>query len=238
MRNWEVIDTGRASAQKNMDIDQALLNDASNLKNPTIHFYEWEGPCATYGYFSKPEDFLDLSQVKKYGLNLGRRPTGGGIIFHLTDLAFSVIVPACHPSYSLNTLDNYALINRAVIEAIHNFTGEHLGANLFSRANFKPDPLSNKFCMAKPTVYDVMIDGKKVGGAAQRRTKHGFLHQGSISLALPPKKLLNNILIQKEEILKAMESCSYTLLKDEISTDTLQNARKTLRNLLAESLQR
>jgi len=236
MSKWKIIDTGRASAQKNMDIDCTLLEDAVNTKTPIIHFYEWEGSCATHGYFSKPEQFLDMNQVMAHGLNLGKRPTGGGIIFHLTDLAFSTIVPASHPAYSLNTLENYAFINNAVIHAIHKFTGNHLNAALYGSSPEQRDSLSNKFCMAKATQYDVMIEGKKVGGAAQRRTKDGFLHQGSISLAMPPNNLLENVLKDKDQVLKAMESCSYVLLAGDVSEKALDEARNELRFNLKETL--
>jgi lipoate-protein ligase A len=52
--------------------------------------------------------------------------------------------------------------------------------------------------MAKPTKYDVMWEGKKVGGGAQRRTKYGFLHQGTISLGRPDEEFLSGILLDKE----------------------------------------
>ena len=61
---------------------------------------------------------LDLKALEASGLHLARRPTGGGIIFHLTDFAFSVLIPANHPSFSQNTLENYALVNRPVAFAI------------------------------------------------------------------------------------------------------------------------
>ncbi len=35
-------------------------------------------------------------------------------------------------------------------------------------------------CFANPVRADVMIDGRKVAGAAQRRTRAGLLQQGSV----------------------------------------------------------
>ena len=35
-------------------------------------------------------------------------------------------------------------------------------------------------CFANPVSADVMVNGQKVAGAAQRRTRSGLLHQGSI----------------------------------------------------------
>jgi lipoate-protein ligase A len=39
---------------------------------------------------------------------------------------------------------------------------------------------SRHLCFANPVSADVMIDSRKVAGAAQRRTRAGLLHQGSI----------------------------------------------------------
>jgi lipoate-protein ligase A len=42
---------------------------------------------------------------------------------------------------------------------------------------------SRHLCFANPVSADVMIDSRKIAGAAQRRTRAGLLHQGSIQLA-------------------------------------------------------
>jgi len=42
---------------------------------------------------------------------------------------------------------------------------------------------SRHLCFANPVRADVMIDSRKIAGAAQRRTRAGLLHQGSIQLA-------------------------------------------------------
>jgi lipoate---protein ligase len=236
MNKWKIIDTGLGSAQQNMDIDKKLLEKVGKDPQPIVHLYEWEGLCATYGYFAKPAELLNMEGVKQYSLQLGRRPTGGGVIFHVCDLAFSVIVPATHPRFSLNTLDNYAFINEAVIRAIKRFTGESLSPSLYDHEQLQQRQMEDNFCMAKPTQYDVMVDGFKVGGAAQRRTKEGFLHQGSISLAMPTKDFLKAVLRVDSNIFDAMQACSYTLLDGQISSKELEHARLEMRQHLLDSL--
>jgi lipoate-protein ligase A len=42
-------------------------------------------------------------------------------------------------------------------------------------------------CFENPVLHDVLVRGRKVAGAAQRRTRAGLMHQGSIQpLKLPP----------------------------------------------------
>lgn len=236
MTKWKIVDTGVGSAQKNMDIDRKLLEDIGVNPQPILHLYEWEGLCATYGYFAKPLDLLNMKGVEEYRLQLGRRPTGGGIIFHISDLAFSVLIPSTHPRFSLNTLDNYALINQAVIDAIRRFTGGKLMPRLYDHEPMEGRQTGEHFCMAKPTQYDVMVDGLKVGGAAQRRTKEGFLHQGSVSLSMPPLDLLRGVLRPDSKIYDAMRAVSFTLLEGDVSVGELEKARLEMRRYLSESL--
>ena len=42
-----------------------------------------------------------------------------------------------------------------------------------------------KPCFANPVPFDLLAAGQKIAGGAQRRTRYGLLHQGSIQGALP-----------------------------------------------------
>jgi lipoate-protein ligase A len=225
---WQVIESGFLAPESIMAKDAALLAELDPKGPSLLHFYEWDAPCLTYGYFTDPAGYLDLEALQRYGVQKARRPTGGGIIFHLSDLAFSILVPAHHPCFSLNTLDNYAFINQKVAEAIISFTGSCLMPNLSADKCKECHP----FCMAKPTQYDVMIQGKKVGGAAQRRTKQGLLHQASLSLLFPPVDLLQNVLKEQEMILKEMQEHSYCLLPASTSVQELPEVRSQLKDVL------
>ena len=59
---------------------------------PLLHLYQWDGPSATYGYFIDPSKYLDLNKLRQHHVALARRPTGGGIVFHIWDLAFSFLI--------------------------------------------------------------------------------------------------------------------------------------------------
>lgn len=228
---WKILHSGVESAQNNMDIDQKLLHGISCRDCPLLRFYDWEGPSATYGYFINPLNYLEQKGIEKMRLQLGRRPTGGGIVFHLTDLAFSVIIPASHPAYSLNTLDNYAFINRQVARAVVNFKKE-TSPILLQTDKKAVDSASSHFCMAKPTIYDVMVEGKKVGGAAQRRARAAFLHQGTISITMPDDVFLAAVLKPENQVLEAMKSHTYMLMASSSNGPQLKEAREELRRLL------
>lgn len=197
-----IVDLGVMNAQQNMDSDYERLRKTKSSDSPSLRFYKWEKPALTYGYFSKP---LNAS------IDQGRRPTGGGLIFHTCDLAFSVIIPAESSYLSSNTLENYRFINQIVQKAL-------------IKLKFNPLFLENRmptssYCMAEPTLYDLLIDGKKAVGAAQRKVKEGLLHQGSISLRLPG--IEEKLFLQDDLIYQTMLRETFPL---NLSASTVQEA--------------
>jgi len=226
--SWKVVDTGIMSAAQNMAHDVSLLNELeASSERAILHLYEWKLPSATYGHFIDPNVYLTKEAFLL--LDLAKRPTGGGIIFHTTDWAFSMLIPAGHEAYSINTLDNYAFVNHLVIEAISHFSGREANLSLLPNHLQGVDKHSAHFCMAKPTKYDVMLGGKKVGGGAQRRTKNGYLHQGTISLALPDRDLLNKVLQPDTCVYEAMLKNTSTLLPFNSTSRDLAEATKLIR---------
>lgn len=229
-----VVETGKRSAIENMALDEALLADIEHEDDMILHLYEWEKDAATYGHFLDPADYLNMQEVERLGLQLAKRPTGGGIIFHLTDLAFSVLVPAKHPTFSLNPLDNYHTINSKVLQAITQFSGTPL--ELLPEENAPELGECKHFCMAKPTKYDLMLGGKKIGGAAQRKTKEGYLHQGSIYLAALPDAYLSAVLKEGSPVLEGMKQHGLSLLPSDWTPAMLADARNQLTLLIKNAL--
>ncbi|HSX10656.1 MAG TPA: lipoate--protein ligase family protein [Chlamydiales bacterium] len=224
----QILDTGVASAEENMRFDEELLE---GLAVPTLHLYQWALPSATYGYFIKPEKHLDLGKAAGRGLDLARRPTGGGIVFHIWDVAFSFLMPSNHPAFSQNTLENYQFVNRAVLEAMRTLFVLREPVELIAQNGPNLGPDCQNFCMAKPTQYDVVHKGMKIAGAAQRKRRQGYLHQGTIALAKPDFGLLNEVLLSKSDVLAAMMTYSFAPLErvdDEV--------RQDLQKLLADKL--
>lgn len=222
---WEIIDSGRADPSAIMTKDALLLEQLHTDSLPIIHFYEWSVPCLTYGYFTDVAVHIDLPAMSKMGWQAAKRPTGGGIIFHLTDFAFSVIIPVTHSSFSQNTMENYAFVNHLVAQAI---------ASLGSTKLLQPATCSSScssFCMATPTVFDLIIEGRKVGGAAQRRTKKGLLHQASLSLCPPPFDLLEKVLKNQDIVTLMKENSEYLFPR---SCD-LEKSRSQVKQLLVKS---
>jgi lipoyl(octanoyl) transferase len=166
------------SAAVNMAIDEALSETAVE---PSIRFYRWRSPALSFGYFGK------FSHVATYApaRDVVRRWTGGGIVFHGDDLTYSIVIPAGYPAFDESSTAIYEKIHRALANAL-NRVGERAvvaggvdsgGIALSKHAAFHA---SGYNCFANPVRADIMINDRKIAGAAQRRTRRGLLQQGSI----------------------------------------------------------
>lgn len=222
---WELLNTGIKTAEENMQLDRSLLEKLSPQGPAILHLYRWKTPSATYGHFIKPHTLLNLEAAQKHHLALAKRPTGGGMIFHVSDLAFSVLMPAQHEKFSENTLENYHYINHKVLVAVQSVMKE-ASIELLPEAPAAVEDSCQNFCMAHPTIFDVMIGNKKIAGAAQRQRKQGFLHQGSISIAMPDERLLEEVLLPDTQVLKTMKA--HTLLQGVWSLQDLEEIRAML----------
>lgn len=229
--NWELLDTGTRQAVENMAIDDRLLTEIEGKKRGILHFYDWETPSLTYGYFTNPSDWIDEAEACRLGVSLARRPTGGGVLFHIWDFAFSLVLPKGHPALKDTALENYEWINQTVFEGIKTFLPASSTCTLIENMQSPSQDPKEKFCMAKPTVYDGIVNGRKLIGAAQRRRKGGLLHQATISLFTPDWKMAEALLSKKEgvgrEIVSAMQEVTFPLFSQPIP-----NVKTTLKQLI------
>jgi len=164
------------SAAMNMAIDEALLETAVV---PSIRFYHWRSPALSFGYFGKFSDVAIYAAER----DLVRRWTGGGIVFHGDDLTYSIVIPESDPVFDESSIAIYEKIHRALCAALVK-TGQRAVVAVdpagFSAATRAAVNASGYNCFANPVRADVMMDGRKIAGAAQRRTRRGLLQQGSI----------------------------------------------------------
>jgi lipoate-protein ligase A len=171
-------DTAAHSAAMNMAIDEALLEQAAV---PSIRFYQWHSPALSFGYFGK---FVDVASYAGER-DLVRRWTGGGIVFHGDDLTYSIVIPASDAAFGESSISIYKKIHQTFCRVL-NAIGERAvvaGGVESGRGGFAKGAAATAggcSCFANPVRADVMIDGRKVAGAAQRRTRSGLLQQGSI----------------------------------------------------------
>ncbi len=160
-----------------MAVDAALLEAAAAPGQPVLRFYSWTQAAASFGYFQKYAEVAEATRLRP----LVRRPTGGGLVPHDADWTYSVAFPPTAAWYGLKAVESYRRMHEWVRAAF---------LNLDIRTELAADcrkALPGQ-CFAGYEKFDVLWQGKKIAGAAQRRTRDGLLIQGSVQP--PPIKIL------------------------------------------------
>jgi lipoate-protein ligase A len=155
--------------------DEALLEAAPRLGRPVLRLYGWTEAAATFGYFQKFTEIQRLTELRP----LIRRPTGGGLVPHDADWTYSLAFPQGDPWHQLKAVESYRRAHEWIQTA---FSLAHLATEL-SPCCHKEVPGQ---CFIGAEQFDVLWEGRKIAGAAQRRTRDGLLIQGSIQ---PPPGL-------------------------------------------------
>ena len=161
-------EAGAHSAAMNMAVDEVLLERATY---PVVRFYRWRSPALSFGYFGR---FTDVASYQNER-DLVRRWTGGGIVFHGADLTYSLVIPVSDVAFTKSSRSIYQQIHQSLCRV---FLTDGKPAELLAVAAVYDCHYND--CFENPVLADVIIDGRKIAGAAQRRTRCGLLQQGSI----------------------------------------------------------
>ncbi len=175
MSAWLVLDSGVGPPAWNMALDEALMEHAKLAGVPTLRFYGWSEPAATFGYFQKYSEVEQMTPLRP----LLRRPTGGGLVPHDHDWTYSVIIPPGDPWYELSAVQSYERVHRWIALSLARF-------NLQTSLSVKSWKDAPGQCFAGAERFDLLKGGRKIAGAAQRRSKQGLLIQGSLQ-PVPPE---------------------------------------------------
>ncbi len=153
-----------------MAMDEVLLQQANA---PLLRIYRWQAPSISFGYFGK---FTDV-QATARGREAVRRWTGGGIVEHGADLTYTLIVPRAAPFFGFHTLESYRLIHEHIARWLTT-------RGIVSQVAPQSAEVPSSACFTTHVRYDLVDRSTKIAGAAQRRTRWGLLHQGSVQSPL------------------------------------------------------
>lgn len=174
--SWWLRECDAAAPAENMAADEVLLEEAVTRGAPVLRFYSWAVPAATFGYFQNYSEIERATWLRP----LIRRATGGGLVPHDADWTYSLTVPPQHAWYALSAVESYRRIHQWVADAF-----ARLGVAVELAACCRKEMPGQCFVGAEK--FDVLWQGRKIAGAAQRRNRLGLLIQGSIQP--PPVKV-------------------------------------------------
>lgn len=185
-KTWRLILSGHQDAYTNMALDETLLEGYLRYKAlPTLRIYGWDPSAISLGYFQDPVINLHIDECARQQVSFVRRLTGGGVLIHDNDLSYSVICSAedlgCGRSVTESFKKTCSFLQRAysVFGLAARFACEEDRVHM---RRSSPSEMQPDFCLASNEKYDLVINGKKLGGNAQKRKKHALLQHGSIPL--------------------------------------------------------
>lgn len=189
-------DSEPRSAAMNMAIDEALLGFS---KAPSLRFYQWRQPSLSFGYFGR---FADAAKYRPER-EIVRRWTGGGLVLHGSDLTYALVVPSTHRFSTESSQIVYATLHEAMQRVLQAARVDATLATSFS-------PRNGDECFLNPVAADVMVNGEKIAGAGQRRSRWGLLLQGSIQHVVLPRNFADRFAADLGQHVRIMEVASET----------------------------
>ena len=145
---------------ENLALDEALLEELDELGgHPVLRFWESDRLFVVLGRSSRLTDEVDLATCERDGISILRRISGGSTVLQGPGcLSYAVVLP-------LNWHADLADIrstNRFILERMASAVHEWEPGTSFQG------------------ISDLAIDGMKISGNAQRRTRNGLLFHGTI----------------------------------------------------------
>ncbi len=167
------------SAQENIFYDTVPLESAEDgISGEVLRFWEAEKFFVVLGKISKLEDDAEVSQVQKDGVEVIRRPSGGGTVLQGPGcLNYSLILSYEKNPLLKNIKKSYEIILNKICLALE---------KIDVKANFEP-------------VSDIMVGGRKFSGNAQARKRKYMLHHGTILYDFPIDMVEKYIAMPKKE---------------------------------------
>ncbi len=185
------------SAFTNMAIDEALFNYVQENKGVSIlRFYRWERPTLSIGYHQKVRDVANIDFLKERGIDLVRRITGGKAVFHDDEVTYSFSSSNPLLTKGKSVLDSFYLVSSALIQGLK---GLNISAYLSSR-KYEGFYKTNLPCFSYPTGNEILVNGKKLIGSAQKRGNDSLLQHGSIPITIDINTLASATFSSPENI--------------------------------------
>ena len=218
MDTWRLLPLQTNNAFMNMAIDEAILTARIAGQVPsTLRFYRWQPSAVSVGKNQKPEDEVYLDACKRLGVDVVRRVSGGGTVYH--DYEGEVTYSVTAKTADLGTADItsvYAAIYEAITDALR-----LLGIPAdFSRGDQKNCP-------------NLTVNGKKISGSSQTITRGVVLQHGTVLRSVDLPKMFTLLKLKNASCTQAADiaKCKITSIQNELGHVVMP---ETVANALAQ----
>lgn len=184
---WRLLKLGVNDAFTNMAVDEAIVAARIEERVPnTLRFYRWKPSAVSVGRFQDVFKEVDVENCRRHGVDIVRRITGGGTVYHDYEGEITYSVVAREKDFgTTDVVAAYNTICNGLIEA-----AKILGV----KADFNPgDP---KNCP------NITTQGKKISGSAQFHKSGVLLQHGTFLLDVDLEKMFTFLRIAWAKTIK------------------------------------
>ena len=176
MTAWRLLELETYDAFMNMAVDEAILKARSQTIVPnTLRFYRWKPSAVSVGRFQNMEKQVQVENCRKHNVDVVRRITGGGTVYHdaQDEITYSVIARKQDlGAEDITTV--YSRVYASLAEALRT-----LGIDAdFNQGTAKACP-------------NLTVNGKKISGSAQAHKSEAFLQHGTLLSKVNLKKMFS-----------------------------------------------
>ncbi|MBI4707114.1 MAG: lipoate--protein ligase family protein [Candidatus Omnitrophica bacterium] len=182
MKVFRLIRSKPATAVYNMALDEKIFNQYLLDGVPVLRVYGWSAPSFTYGFSQKPQEELDLPGCARAGVEVVKRMTGGGILFHHDEITYSFVCSKQDVGEEPGVFVSYRRICAFLIRFYKSLSLKVSFA--IESESFKSRSLPQALCSASNEKYDIIINDKKIGGNAQKRRRQAVFQHGAIPCSI------------------------------------------------------
>lgn len=165
MRIWRLIELETYDAFMNMAIDEAILRARTeSLVVDTLRFYRWKRSAVSIGRFQNADIEVHLKNCAEQGVDVVRRITGGGTVYHDVEDEVTYSLVAARESLKAKGIDEvYSRVYSGITNGLR-----ILGLTPdFNEGTVKACP-------------NLTVNGRKVSGSAQCHRRGIVLQHGTI----------------------------------------------------------
>ena len=161
-----------------MALDKNMLSRYLEDGIPAFRVYRWASPSFTYGFSQDPQKAVDMFRCASDNIEVARRITGGGILFHDDEITYSLVCGKEDIGEPRGVFVSYRETCSFLI-SFYRSLGLH-ASFAFESPDFKKRSPAHEFCSASHEKFDIVVNGRKIGGNAQKRTRRAIFQHGSV----------------------------------------------------------
>ncbi|HET6370224.1 MAG TPA: lipoate--protein ligase family protein [Nitrospiria bacterium] len=183
-QEWRLLETPPLDPFMNMAVDEAISQGVRRRESPpTFRFYGWSSPSISIGYFQQLLATIDQPRCNELNVLPVRRLTGGGAVLHHREITYSVVAGS-HLNGFRSIHETYLTLSEGLVRGLR-----RLGIPAEISPGGPERHRRDSYCFDRPARHEIVVQGRKLIGSAQRRWREAFLQHGSILLSLDERYL-------------------------------------------------